>query len=168
MAMRLGAFAKSLAITGTVAAGFYFAVGPGTNDHGLVAHEASANDEHPAVVYRQGLMQMNRWHISRLGAMAKGEIEFDAAKAVHHAKVISVLATAIPEGFPEGSDTDDADVLPNIWEDFSAFEEAAGNLHTAAAALAEAEDVSADSLGGYVKEIGGACGACHKKFRPES
>lgn len=167
MAMRLGTLAKSLAITGAVTAGFYFATGPAMEDKRLLAQQALAADEHPAVVYRHGLMQTLKWHIGHLGGMAKGEMEFDAEAANRHATVISVLATAIPEGFPEGSDTENADVLPEIWEDFEGFEESADNLHVAAAELASADDVSADNLGNYVKEIGGACGSCHEDFRPE-
>lgn len=167
MKMRSGTFLKSLAITGAITAGFYFAAGPALENDRLLAHQALAADGHPAVVYRHGLMQSLKWHIGHLGGMAKGEMEFDAEAANRHATVISVLATAIPEGFPEGSDTENADVLPDIWEDFDGFEEDAENLHVAASELASAEDVSADNLGGYVQKIGGACGACHDDFRPD-
>ena len=168
MTSRLGLFARSFVVAGAVAAALYAAVGPDAMKREVLPREAAAqSDEHPAVTYRQSLMQVNKWHIGKLGAMAKGEMEFDAEAAKHHAAVISATAAGIPEGFPEGSDTENSDVLPAIWEDFSGFEEAAENLHVAAAALADADDVSADNLGGYVKEIGGACGACHDDFRPE-
>lgn len=168
MISRLGLFARSFVVAGAVTAALYAALGPDAMKREVLPREAAAqSEEHPAVTYRQSLMQANKWHIGKLGAMAKGEMEFDAEAANHHAAVLSVLATAIPEGFPEGSDTEGSDALPVIWEDFSGFEEAAENLHLAAAALADADDVSAENLGGYVKEIGGACGACHDDFRPD-
>ena len=42
MAMRLGTLAKSLAITGAVTAGFYFATGPAMEDKRLLAQQALA------------------------------------------------------------------------------------------------------------------------------
>lgn len=168
MASSVGIFLRSLTIAGAVAAGAYFAAGLGASDNRLFAHEAKASEaEHPAVVYRQSLMQTMKWHIGHLGGMAKGEMEFNAEAANRHATVISALATAIPEGFPEGSGTENSKALPDIWEDFAGFEENANDLHVAASELASAEDVSADNLGGYVQKIGGACGACHDDFRAD-
>lgn len=168
MASSLGTFLRSLTIAGAVAAALYFAFGPNAMLEGFLPGEAAAqSDEHPAVTYRQSLMQTNKWHIGKLAAMAKGEAPFDAEAARHHANVIAVLATAIPEGFPEGSDTEESDALPAVWENFSEFESYANDLNAAAMALAEAGDVSQDNLGGYVQEIGGACGHCHDDFRPE-
>lgn len=169
MASSTSVFLKSLVVAGAVSAGFYFAAGPGILDGKFAPSEAAAQSEdHPAVTFRQAIFQNLKWHIGKLGAMAKGEMDYDEAAAKDHANVIAVLAGTIPQGFPEGSESPNSAALPAIWEDFSSFEERAGDLQAAAAALAEAGDVAQGDLGGYVKEIGGACGACHDDFREKN
>ncbi|MEX0921203.1 MAG: cytochrome c [Rhodovibrionaceae bacterium] len=176
MASSVGAFVGGVVVAGAVAAALYFTVGPGGMEAEMekpMAETAAdsapaAQESHPAVPFRQAIFQNFKWHLGKLGAMAKGEMDFDAAAAQDHAEVIALLAGSIPQGFPEGSSGPDSAALPAIWEDFPGFESKANNLQIAAAALADAGDVTQDNLGGYVQEIGGACGSCHDDFRAKN
>jgi cytochrome c556 len=74
-------------------------------------------------------------------------------------------AKQIPTLFPPGSDKGDTKALPEIWSDNASFAKAAATLGTAAGKLvaaAKADDKEAFAVA--FKEVGGACGACHKTF----
>ncbi len=172
MASGLGGFVGGVVVAGAVAAALYFTVGPGgtmqAEMEAPMAETAAPVESHPAVTFRKAVFQNFKWHIGKLGAMAKGEMDFDAAAAQGHAEVIALLAGTVPEGFPEGSQSPDSAALPAIWENFSGFEGKADNLRSAATALADASGVTQETLGGFVKEIGGACGSCHDDFRAKN
>jgi cytochrome c556 len=71
-----------------------------------------------------------------------------------------------PTLFPVGSDKGVTKAAPAIWTDFGGFQKAAMRLSAAGgtlAAAAKAGDVTA--VGAALKEVGDACGACHKDYR---
>ena len=86
------------------------------------------------------------------------------------AKGISSWAHVIPSMFPEGTETGrNTKAKKEIWSDRAGFEKDAANLATAAdklATLAEADDKA--GFGAQFKEVGAACGACHRAYRERS
>jgi cytochrome c556 len=99
----------------------------------------------------------------RLVVAAKGDVKPLEVPA----KAISRWASVIPAVFPAGSDKGhDTKALPEIWSDRAGFEKDAIALGTAADKLAVAAKAGdADAVGIATKEMGEACGACHKAYR---
>lgn len=99
------------------------------------------------------------------GAMLKGEVPFDLAKAQAAGQLVADKAKTLPGLFPEGTNAGKSEALPIIWEDWEGFTAAANLLSERAGALAAAEDQKAvgAAFGAMVK----TCGGCHKKYRLE-
>ncbi len=98
----------------------------------------------------------------RAVAAAKGDVKTMEASA----KAIVRFAALLPALFPAGSDKGETKAKPEIWSDNAGFMKAAAAMGAAAeklAALAKAGD--ADGFAAQVKEVGAACGACHKEYR---
>ena len=129
------------------------------------AEEAS----HPAVKARKGLMQLYAVNLGQLGAMAKGSVEYDAAKASAAANNLVLLTQLNGSAlWPQGTDNASkagTRALPAIWENFPDVGSKAQALASAAAAMQGAAGTDLDSLRGAMGAVGGACGACHKAYR---
>ena len=114
-------------------------------------------------------MQLNAFSLAPLGAMAQGEMPFDAELAAAKASNIAALARLDQTGYwVEGSDSEsleDSRALPVIWEDLAEvqgrFDELATAAEATAAAAAEGQEAFAAAFG----ELGGTCGSCHEDFR---
>ena len=100
-----------------------------------------------------------------VGAMFKGEAEFDLAKVQAALKAIQETAPRLPPLFPEDSKTgSDTEALPAIWDDKADFEDRFKKLADAAKA-AEASIVDEATFPDTWKQVMGNCSGCHKKFR---
>ena len=66
------------------------------------AQFAKADD---AIKYRQSAFTLMTTHMGRLGAMARGDVPFDAATAQASAQVIAVVSALPWDAFPPGSNT---------------------------------------------------------------
>ena len=131
-----------------------------------IAAPASAQFAKPedAIKYRQSAFQVMGTHFGRLAGMARGAIPYDAARAQESARIVNELAKLPWEGFVPASDAAPAkvkgDPLGNLadvtslrdklWAETGKLQAAAGNL---------------DSLKAAVGATGGACKACHDKYR---
>lgn len=147
----LGGAAASLAAGAVLAAA-----------HGNSAAEA-------AIKARQAHMSLYSFNIGTLGGMAKGAMEYDAAKAGAAAANIVALSK-LDQGnyWVEGSSTDDvmeSEALPAIWTDMADFNKKMENLTAAATTMEGAAGQGLEALQASMKELGGACGACHKAYR---
>lgn len=141
-------FSTSTLILGLVLAG------------GLALAQAKATD--PIVHARQTLMDGNGAAMGVLGAMAKGEREFDAAAAEVAKQGLIAHAVEIPVKFTENASDPESKAKPEIWTNWDEFVKYAAALGTAAAALdASSLDGVKAGLGG----IGGACKDCHTEFK---
>lgn len=122
-----------------------------------------------AIKARQGLMQFYAMNLGVLGAMAKGERDYDAAAATAAAANIAAIAgTDQSMLWPQGSDEMSADntrALPDIWENLADVSAKSDDMVAAAAAMETAAGTDLASLQGAMKGLGGACGACHKPYR---
>ncbi len=137
----------------------------------LAATAAIAQDEDtPASVEaRHGIMENYSFSLSTLGAMAKGEVEFDAEMAQAAADRLVVLSNLNQEGYwPEGTSSDeveDSRALPAVWEDMEDFQSGFGELHEAAMAMQEVAGDGQDAIAGQMRAVGQSCGGCHDDYR---
>ena len=93
----------------------------------------------PAVKARQGQMNEYAFHLGQFGAMAKGEMPYDAAMAQALADQLATLTSIGYVGYwPEGTSTEEipgSRALPAIWENPADFEAKQQGLEEAAARL---------------------------------
>jgi len=122
-----------------------------------------------AVTARQSLMALNAFNIGPLGAMAKGEIPYDAKVASAAATNLSLLQQIDQSRmWPKGSDSETIDktrALPAIWEKYPDILTKHDDAAKAADALAAVAGNGLDALRGAIGTMGKACGACHELYR---
>lgn len=123
-----------------------------------------------AVEARNAQMKLYAWNLGALGAMAKGERDYDAAAAGAAAANLAALSAMSSQGmWPDGSDSFAMEgktrALPEIWDQSAAYAEREKALATAAAAFAETAGQGLDALKGGIGSVGKVCGDCHKQFR---
>ncbi len=121
----------------------------------------------PPVQARHSQMQMIGYHTGLLGAVAKGEIEFDAATVAGAAANIKALAelnqaTMWTAGTEQGTAVGSR-AKTEIWSDPEGFAARFDAMAEAASALMDASDVDAVRAG--MSALGGSCKACHEKYR---
>lgn len=122
----------------------------------------SASTEDPVAV-RQELMKRAGTAIKAIKAAAKAGAPADA---VEPANTIATALDRFPSLFPEGSDVGETEAKPEIWSEWTRFEQAASGGAVAAQRLAAvAQSGNGDDLGEALKTLAGACSGCHKPFR---
>jgi cytochrome c556 len=132
----------------------------------------SGEAEERAVKARQALMQVYAFNLAQLGAMVKGEMEYNAdlakASADNLVKATTMNGMAM---WPKGSSMDDEGMAgktwakADIWADGSDVGEKAKALREAAAQMAEVAGNGLDAVKGAMGGVGGGCKGCHEKFR---
>jgi len=81
-------------------------------------------------------------------------------------RAIQKWALVFPTLFPAGSDKGDTKAAPAIWTDQAGFQKDAMALSAAGEKLAIAARAGDETaVAAAFKEIGGACGACHRGYR---
>ena len=137
---------------------------------GVVLADNHANNPFAAgIKARQALMQVQAFNIGILGAMAKGEAEYDAEAATQAATNL-VLAASIhqPQAWAPGSDNSAVEgtrALPAIWQNFPDVGEKSAELLAAAEAMQAVAGDGRQAVGGAIGRLGRACGACHDDYR---
>lgn len=126
---------------------------------------ASAAQNVPVIKERQDHLEKMGDAAKPVGAMFKGEADFDLAKVQAALKIMQEKAEILPALFPDDSQTGgDTEALPKIWEEKADFEARFKKLGEAAKA-AETAIVDEDTFPDTWKEVMGNCSGCHKKFR---
>lgn len=126
-----------------------------------------------AVQARQGFMKVVAFNLGPLGAMAKGEMEYDADLAANNAKNLQALAVMNTGAmWPEGSDNaalgeDKTRALPAAWAADSKVMDKHGDWAKASAELVAAAGNGLDALKPAVAAVGKSCGGCHDDYRAE-
>lgn len=141
-----------------------FIAGAATIALGTMAF-AQDEDKDPAVTARQAHMQLYSHNLGILGGMAQEKIPYDADLAGIAAANLAAIAaldetTYWPEGTAEGTKA-----LPAIWENMDDFSAKQDGMTTAAAAMADVASTDLASLQGAIRDLGGACTACHREYR---
>jgi cytochrome c556 len=127
---------------------------------------AAARAEGPDIItVRQTAFDLNGASFAYIRAVVKDKGDVKqlevAGKAI--ARWASVIPTMFPPGTEKGGDTK---ALPEIWSDPAGFKKDAEALGTAGMKLASAAKAGdAEAVGAATKEMGEACGACHKAYR---
>ncbi len=140
----------------------------------LAASTAAFSDAHSKyekqIKARQAVMQIYSFNIGSLAAMAKGEAEYDAAKAQEFADNL-LAAAKMKNGamWPEGSD---AEALPGktralkiSWTTYPEVAKKQEAFVAATEAMAKAAGGGLDAMKGALGGVGGGCKGCHEKFR---
>lgn len=98
-------------------------------------------------------------------AIARGD---DVKPLAFPAGAIAGWGKALPGLFPAGSATPESKALPSVWTDRAGFEAAAAKLAIEAGKLAElAKAGDTTGFAAQYQAVGGACKACHDKYRVE-
>jgi cytochrome c556 len=141
---------------------------------GLALTTASSAQEGPspaerAYEMREGHMKLYAYNLGPLGAMAKGEMEYDAALAQTHAGNIADYARVdLSSYWVEGSDSmslEDSRALPAIWDNLQDVAAKQDALLQAAEAAEAAAPEGLDAFRTAFAEVGKSCGACHEDYR---
>ena len=139
----------------------------------LAASPALAQDASMAVKARQGQFNIMAPNLGMLGAMAKGEMPYDAAVAQAAADSLVAVSQINPGPlWPEGSDNFSVDgtrAQPSIWEQNDDFVAKWAAYGEAALAMQAGAGGGQEALGPLLGQVGGTCSACHKAHRaPEN
>jgi len=127
----------------------------------------SSKSSNAAVVARHAQMQMIGYHTGLLGAIAKGEAEYDAGTVKAAAANLNALAkmngaTLWIEGTAQGQ-VDGSRAKAEIWSDPAGFAGKFAALEKASMDMMNAGDAAA--VGAGMAGIGGACKGCHETYR---
>ena len=131
---------------------------------------AGGHGGNPAVKARQAHMQLYAFNLGTLGAMAKGEMEYDADAASAAAGNLAAVATLNQRAYwVPGTSSDDlpdeSRALPAIWESGSKAGEIGASFAEAAANLAAVAGDGKDAMVAAIGPVGKGCGDCHKAYR---
>jgi cytochrome c556 len=133
------------------------------------AQKAPPSKAERVIKYRQSALYLLGWNIGPIAAMVKGEIPFDKDAVVLHADRLAQLAPMIAEGFPADSQSGaPTKAKPGIWQNMSDFEAKAAELERVTAKFATtARTGDPKQIAAGLGEVGGACKACHEKYRAD-
>lgn len=131
---------------------------------------AGGHAGNPAVKARKAHMQLYAFNLGTLGAMAKGEVEYDADAASAAAGNLASLAALSQRAYwVPGTSSDDlpdeSRALPAIWEEGSKAGEIGASFAEAAAALAAVAGDGKDAMAAAMGAVGKGCGDCHEGYR---
>jgi cytochrome c556 len=126
---------------------------------------AIARADIDAIAVRKAGMSLQSSTIGAVDLAVKAGVEVKSFAGAGAATAL--WAKQIPSLFPAGTDKgEDTKALPEIWSDNAGFIKDAAALGTAADKLtAAAKANDKEAFAAALKEVGGACGACHKAYR---
>lgn len=133
------------------------------------AGSALAQELPASVKARQGQFRILAYNLGVLGAMAKGEAEYDvdiASAAAGNIVAVTEINQAL--NWPEGTDMmslDGTRAEPALWENFGDFQSKWEALGQPAEAMIAAAASGQEAIGPALGELGGACKNCHDEYR---
>ena len=142
---------------------------------GTCSVAALAADEYPfkaEIKARQSFMQIYAFNLGLLGAMAKGEAEYNAELAAAAAN--NLLAAARMNNsamWPAGSDSSVAELAdktrakPENWTTWPKSSEKHQALTDALTEMAAQADSGLDAVKANIGAVGKGCKGCHEDFR---
>ncbi|MBO9450281.1 cytochrome c [Tropicibacter sp. R16_0] len=130
----------------------------------VFAHQGVQN---PAVMARMHSMMGLDKDLKLMISMAKGEIAMDASAAQAAALRIQRGTPQISPLFQAPETDPKSEALPAIWDEFDTFTALARDLEKAAAKAAPTIQ-DRPTLAQATAYIGGACRACHKRYRQQN
>ncbi len=136
---------------------------------------ATAADDGPfkaEIEARQAVMQVYKFNLGQLAAMAKGTVAYDAEAAARAAGNLN-LAAQMNNGamWPKGSDLTNGALTvktaakPEIWSTWPEIGQKGKDFREAAAGLVKVAGTDLDALKAGMGPVGKACKGCHDDFR---
>jgi cytochrome c556 len=134
---------------------------------GIAATAIAQMKPDEVIEYRRSVMTVVGWNFKPMNAMVKGKIPFDAKEFAMHAERVAVMAPQALEGFAKGSDKGaETDALPEIWTHFEDFQSKLDDLVNESKAMSEVAKTGDEAkMKDQFKKLGGACKACHDKYK---
>lgn len=134
---------------------------------------AGGHGGNPAVKARQAHMQLFAHNLGALGAMARGNAEYDATAATAAASNLAALARLDQSSYwVEGTDSealpDESRALPALWDNIPDAIAKTAAVAAAADALAATAGDGLDAVRAGLGPVGAACGACHEAYQKPS
>ncbi len=133
---------------------------------------AGSHGGNPAVKARQSHMQLYLHNLGIIGAMARGNAEYDAEAAQAAADNLVALTKLSQRTYwaPGTSNADlgeETRLLPALFEDggFARAMEIGGALAEATEGLAAVAGNGLEAVGPALGPVGRQCGACHEAFQ---
>lgn len=126
-------------------------------------------DLDPAVNARHSHMQLYAFNLGVLGGMAQGEVDYDAAAASTAASNLAMVAGLDQSAYwTEGTEAGTAEgsrALPAIWENMADYDTKNADMLAAAEAMAAVAGDGLEAVQANIRDLGGACSACHREYR---
>ena len=161
---------KKLRLLATLSAVYVLTL-PATS-HVAVAQDAASSPKEAknAITFRQALFQLIRSNIGPLGAMAKGQIPYDADLMSKNAERLMQLSAMIPDYMATNTSMYDVgtDAKAEIWQDWDGFNKKAQALYDASKALKTVADAKNESeYRAAIGKTGASCKSCHDDYKAE-
>ena len=135
----------------------------------LAAAPASAQFSKPedAIHYRQSAFTVMGVHFSRIGAMVKGTVPFDAKIAADNAAIVETMAKLPWAAFGEGTDKGASHhTQPAAWKERAKFNQGAERMQAEVSKLGTAaRSGNLDQLKSAFGSASQTCKSCHDDFR---
>lgn len=133
---------------------------------GLVVGALGGSALADPVVNRQAAMSHVGAAAKASGAMLKGEVDYDAAKALLALRIMNATALGFGSQFPEGSETGaETEAAPAIWSDRAGFDAAADKFIADTKAAIDAAPADLEAFKAAFGGVAANCKACHKDYR---
>lgn len=136
---------------------------------GLAGAAVAQSAADAAVKARKAQMQLYAFNLGQLGAMAKGDVPYDAAAASAAAGNLATLTSISQMAYwPPGSaqgEVEGSRALPAIWTGGDDVMAKAMAFNEAVAAMNAAAGTDLAALQAAMGPLGAACGACHETYR---
>jgi len=102
-----------------------------------------------------------------MGAMFKGQADYDPAVIAEKAAYLADHANDIPELTPEDSNDHPSEALPIIWQEWDGYVESSELLATEGAKLVDIANNGAEERAAKIQfaKVSKTCGTCHEKYR---
>ena len=124
--------------------------------------ETTAQD---ASDYRKSVMTTLKGHIGASSMHVRGLVD-GKEFLVKHAQGLENGASELATLFAAGSNVEDSDALPVIWEEPDEFAAAIDKLIVATQKFTDAaESGDMAAISAAFRDVGGSCRGCHDKFR---
>lgn len=130
-----------------------------------IASFAYADDDPREV--RHELMEHVGEAAKPVGAMFKGESDYDADRVMKSLTTFKKASMRLGDLFPSGTESGDTKAAPAIWEDRAGFEEALATWQDAVGAAIEAAPQTLEDAKPTVGPVFNACKNCHDNYRLE-
>lgn len=132
---------------------------------GLAVQVAAETTPEDAKGYRVSVMTALRGHIGATSMTVRGLVD-NHGQLASHADGMANAAAELKYLFAEGSDVDESEALPSIWEEPEKFAAAIKKAEEATAAFQEAvAGGDSETIGKAFRDVGMACRGCHDDFR---